>query len=281
MFRQNNRKARLPFSVFRDEQTDIEVIDELNSYIKYYRDSLQSKLKKLTDLEKSEIAEANEALDREFYLRHKLPIQVLNVTRYKFSVYDLENHNNKVSVLSAQIQQLDRLEKFKNRITSTIVITPIENIKEDLQPILARCYLDEGKKTSNLTKTLLSALGPQNKEFVRNQFIAELESYKTTRRMEAVDDIRRDKKLENSFKTFFGWVANFSAKVKMDAAEKIIKLLKKEPTELKTLDIQALRDSRLGRIISKYEDLGMLPEAFLNKERGMIERVEARATYRA
>lgn len=100
---------------------------------------------------------------------------------------------------------------------------------------------------------------PQFLALSRQSFIAELGAFITLRAAE----LKADK---NEYHSFWGRIFSISASVKINAAEKMVMLLDYQPVDFEPEEMDALRNSRLGDLVSKYEKLIGLPEDFVRLE---------------
>lgn len=92
----------------------------------------------------------------------------------------------------------------------------------------------------------------------KNSFKEKLTEYISTRTVE------EEKKQRSPFR-FFSKIfsGRFNAKAKVSAATKLISCFENNSQELTDFDVDALRDSKLGKIVAKYKDVW--PDKFKNK----------------
>lgn len=165
-------------------------------------------------------------------------------------------------------------------------ITCRELINKDEQPLENFGQgLDLCRKEEKLIKNLIHRMTNKNREDRPeiNTVIAECAAIQNIeellkRDLWAYIKEREDERQARgkSYNTFFGWAAGFSAELKIRAAKKIIGLLEGRQVKPLTKDeIQALKDSRLGKIIADYENV--MPRKFLELSR--VDNIDSMYRY--
>lgn len=168
--------------------------------------------------------------------------------------------------LSAE-QTKDQPSKDKIRTTLSVIIEPgkKEILKDDrgiTSPPDKRSLVHE--ETAPLLpkepKPQLEVIQEQPRSLCAaeiKEFIYDLEIY-----IQARDQERKQQ--QSNYHTFWGHIFGCDAKYKISGAEKMLKTLRGEVHKpFDDLEMEALRNSRLGIIIAKYENKGLLPEEFL------------------
>lgn len=98
-----------------------------------------------------------------------------------------------------------------------------------------------------------------------------LENY-ITERENLIKAKNKDHKANDYRLPFFGKLTGFNAELKINAATKMKNLLSGVPTMFSNIELEALRDSTLGKIISQYEQLELLPQSFILQENAKQEK---------
>lgn len=238
----------------------------------YLEKTIISSIKKLSPLERQILK------DKELTLPHEAQQKIKKIINRDTVTYTF-NAEDKLSKKIDSIKKIDNIEELINIQTSVITLQK-ELTKEELgysnfHTVFKEQYnvlsTSQDKKTQSvITKLATLSLEGEfiNRSFFIERFIHKLELYIGARKKLAE---KEHKSLDKHFKSFFGHFTGFSAKVKIDAAEKLIDLLKNpgKSVTFSEKELLALREkkSNLGNLITEYEKLNLLPEKFLEAEK--------------
>lgn len=152
-----------------------------------------------------------------------------------------------------------------NAPSNQLVLTTLNNFKQKFSEVDPPSMFTGNNNEKLLHRQVLKEIVKIDKPYVRDQFLNELTLYTVERKKEAQKKGQFD--LTKSYRNkFFNWFG-YSAKQKLEAVDKLRRAINKEANVIFTeTDTGALRDSTLGKIIAKYESLGMLPGEFLAQE---------------